>query len=123
MFRPTLRLLAAAPSQAASIPNRSKVTTGIVGLSVHPSPFTALRSTYSSTLSILSKMPPAAVYRQAAEGITTDRLAAIDALGAAGDEAAIEAVERKIGAGQIEEVIAQAEDELSLAGKMLEWKA
>lgn len=122
-FRATARLFAAAPAQAASVPARTKATTGLVGLAVHPAPFAKLRTTYASTLSILSQMPPAAVYRQAAEGITKDRLAAVELLGAAADEAAIEAVELKIGAGQIEEVIAQAEDELSLAGKMLEWKA
>lgn len=126
MFRATRTLLQAtqASHAAAAAPlRRTKISTGIVGLSVHPSPFSALRSTYTSTLSILGGMPPAAVYRQAAEGITRERLSAVDQLEGNADETAIAALEARIGQGQIEEVIQIAEDELSLAGKMLEWKA
>ncbi|QRW19310.1 NADH dehydrogenase (ubiquinone) 1 alpha subcomplex 5 [Rhizoctonia solani] len=75
-----------------------KSTTGIYGVAVHPDPLPVLRKTYESTLSILSQMPS-----HASKGDATQ-------------------VENTLGEGQIEEILMSAEDELSLAGKMLEWK-
>ncbi|CAE6469835.1 unnamed protein product [Rhizoctonia solani] len=94
-----------------------KTTTGIHGIAVHPDPLPALRKTYESTLSILSQMPSHAVYRQGTEALVKHRLDLIEK--AKGD--AIH-VEQALGEGQIEEILMSAEDELSLAGKMLEWK-
>ncbi|GAA5995174.1 hypothetical protein JCM5350_001859 [Sporobolomyces pararoseus] len=127
MFRATRRLLAAAPSanQAAtpSASLRTKVSTGIAGYSVHPEPLRALTETYQGTLTLLQQIPASAVYRQSAESITKERLEVIKSIGGQGTEQEIEAIEAKIGAGLIEEVIEQAEGELQLAGKMIEWKA
>ncbi len=84
---------------------------------MHPDPLPALQSTYSSTLSLLGSFPPESVYRQAAEALLKHRTAIIER--ANGD---IAQVEKELDAGQIEEVLDVATDELQLAGKMLEWK-
>ncbi|CAE6521492.1 unnamed protein product [Rhizoctonia solani] len=95
-----------------------KTTTGIHGIAVHPDPLPALRKTYESTLSILSQMPSHAVYRQGTEALVKHRLDLVEK--ANGDATNIE---KALGEGQIEEILMSAEDELSLAGKMLEWKS
>ncbi|KAG8696674.1 hypothetical protein FRC09_008326 [Ceratobasidium sp. 395] len=95
-----------------------KTTTGIHGIPVHPDPLPALRKTYESTLSILNQMPPSAVYRQGTEAVIRHRLDLIERSKGNPTE-----VERTLGEGQIEEVLMSASDELTLAGKMLEWKA
>ncbi|CAE6448557.1 unnamed protein product [Rhizoctonia solani] len=94
-----------------------KTTTGIHGIGVHPDPLPALRKTYESTLSVLAQMPSHAVYRQGTEALVKHRLDLIEK--AKGDAAH---VEKALDEGQIEEVLMSAEDELSLANKMLEWK-
>ncbi|GAB1518929.1 hypothetical protein RhiTH_001994 [Rhizoctonia solani] len=94
-----------------------KSTTGIYGVAVHPDPLPVLRKTYESTLSILSQMPSHAVYRQGTEALVKHRLDLIEK--SKGDATQ---VENTLGEGQIEEILMSAEDELSLAGKMLEWK-
>ncbi|GAA5988558.1 hypothetical protein JCM11641_004603 [Rhodosporidiobolus odoratus] len=102
---------------------RTKLSTGITGINVHPEPLPTLLHTYSSTLSLLQQIPASAVYRQSVESITRERLAAVNQLGGEGTEEQIEAVEGKIGGGLIEELITQAQEELKLTGKMIEWKA
>lgn len=125
MFRATRTLLAAATKpavKAAPVP-RTKVVTGIAGLDVHPRPLPALAQAYTSTLKVLEKIPAAAVYRQSAEAITKERLAVVQRRDAdQATEADIEAVEREIDAGLVEELLLQAQDELTLASKMLEYK-
>ncbi len=86
-------------------------------MAVHPDPLPELLSTYKSTLSILSSFPSESVYRQATEAILNHRSSIVEK--AAGD---IAAAEKELDAGQIEEVLDVAKDELTLAGKMLEWK-
>jgi NADH dehydrogenase (ubiquinone) 1 alpha subcomplex subunit 5 len=93
------------------------VSTGITGLAVHPDPLPVLTQTYKSTLSVLSQIPAESVYRQATEAILKQRVAIIEK--ANGD---VEAVEREMDAGQIEQVLQVAKDEQTLAGKMMEWK-
>lgn len=102
---------------------RTKTALPIVGLAVHQAPLPSLLHTYQSTLALLQQFPPSAVYRQSVESITNDRVAIINSLGGKGSEDEIEAVEHKIGAGYIEEVLVMAEEEFALTGKMLEWKA
>ncbi|GAA5870469.1 hypothetical protein JCM16303_002014 [Sporobolomyces ruberrimus] len=125
MLRATRRLLQAVPtSQPASTSSlRTKISTGIAGYPVHPEPISALTETYQGTLTLLQQIPGSAVYRQSTESITKERLDAVKSLGGEGSEQEIEAVEAKIGAGCIEEVIEQAQGELQLASKMIEWKA
>ena len=105
----------------------NKLTTGLHGLPVHPNPLPTLLDIYRSTLSALSsKIPAGVVYRQSAEAITQNRIDVIQrhagSAGSEGGEPAIEAVEREIGQGVIEELIKAAETERSLVGKMAEWK-
>ncbi|MCO5573438.1 hypothetical protein L7F22_027209 [Adiantum nelumboides] len=124
----------ASASAGASQLLRAKNTTELTGLAVHPSPFSALESSYTQTVKFLEGLPSESVYRQATLAITQQRLAALQqtqkqhqqAL-SSGDANQVEEVitdlERTLDAGQIEEVIVQAQDELKLAAKMLEWKS
>lgn len=125
MFKTSLRLFAG-HSTAASVVTpivRTKTSTTITGLPIHPCPFPYLTSVYHSTLSLLSTIPPGALYRQSVESITQERLDLIERFGLNGTEEGIRSVEEKVGLGCVEELIIMAESELSLVGKMLEWKA
>ncbi|KAI7900872.1 ETC complex I subunit conserved region-domain-containing protein [Cokeromyces recurvatus] len=95
----------------------TKVTTGITGIPVHKNPRPHLIQTYNATLEALTRIPATAVYRQATEALTKQRLAIVEST------EQVEEIETKIDVGQIEEIIMQAEDELKLVGKMEEWKA
>lgn len=94
-----------------------KQTTGIVGLEVIPNSRGVLRGLVQRVLSdVRAHIPEEAGYRKVVEATYASRLDVIDANE---DPAAIEA---KIGSGQIEELVAQAKDELGLIPKMKEWK-
>ena len=71
---------------------------------------------YTDTLSALKRLPKEVEYRKAVESITQQRLQIIQ------NEHDIGSIEKKIDCGQIEELVGQAEDELSLISKMEEWK-
>jgi len=107
MFRLTRPLLQAIRS-----------STGITGLAVHHDPIPALTSAYTKTLELLKTLPESSVYRQATEALTQHKLDVVN--GAIGDAAK---AEKDLDEGLIEQAIAQAERELSLAAKMQEWKA
>ena len=94
------------------------MTTGIYGLAVHPDPLPELTKTYESTLAALSSIPEHAAYRQGAQALTLRKLKIVQ--DANGD---IAEAEKQLDEGQIEQAIAIAKDELSLVGKMAEWKA
>jgi len=96
----------------------SKISTGIYGLAVHPNPLPELIKTYEFTLTALTSIPEHAAYRQGAEALTSKKLKIVQ--DANGD---IAEVEKQLDEGQIEQAIAIANDELGLAGKMVEWKA
>lgn len=98
--------------------NVLKRTTGLTGLAVHPNPLPQLTKTYEETLSVLASIPSTSVYRQGAEALTLRKLNIVKT--ANGDVAA---VEKQLDEGQIEEALDIASDELSLAAKMVEWKA
>lgn len=113
---------------------RAKATTEMTGLAVHPAPIQALHDTYTKTLSLLNSLPSESVYRQATQALTENRLQAVQKIQQenqnavnSGDKEQVESVilqlESAIDAGQIEEVIMQAHDEINLAAKMLEWKS
>jgi len=95
-----------------------KRSTGITGLAVHPNPLPELVKTYETTLSTLSAIPQTSVYRQATEALVRHKLNIVQS--ASGD---VSAVENALNEGQIEQSLDIASDELSLAAKMIEWKA
>lgn len=117
------RALRQATSAASQYAPRQKTALPLTGIQVHQDPIPALVGLYKSTLSVLQQVPASAVYRQSVESITRDRLHVVEQFAGQGTEQDIEAIEQRIDAGYIEEVIKQADDELQLAGKMLEWKA
>ncbi|KAK7896036.1 hypothetical protein WMY93_021361 [Mugilogobius chulae] len=94
-----------------------KKTTGLVGLAVSQNPHERLRILYSKILASLQTIPQDAAYRKYTEQLVNDRLHHVKT------EPDVEKLEQKISCGQIEEVIFQAECELSLSRKMSEWKA
>ncbi|KAI8771591.1 NADH dehydrogenase [ubiquinone] 1 alpha subcomplex subunit 5 [Biomphalaria glabrata] len=93
-----------------------KLTTGLTGLPVARHPHKTLKVLYSRILAYINKMPSDAGYRKHTEQITNQRLNLVNS------ETDVQKLEEKINCGQIEEVIKQAERELTLARKMLEWK-
>ncbi|KAJ2629196.1 hypothetical protein H4R22_003462 [Coemansia sp. RSA 1290] len=75
-------------------------------------------STLEQTLDELkAKIPEKAVYRQSVEAITAYRLKIVEE-----NEDPLLA-EKLINAGQMEELVEQAQDEIRLISKMAEWKA
>jgi NADH dehydrogenase (ubiquinone) 1 alpha subcomplex subunit 5 len=95
----------------------AKWPTGITGLHVQPQARNQLLNLYTATLNTLKEIPEHAVYRQAVEALTKDRLRIVQSTE---DTNAIEA---QIGQGLVEEVIAAAEKELVLVEKMKQWQA
>ncbi|KAJ2760819.1 hypothetical protein IWQ57_006205, partial [Coemansia nantahalensis] len=92
-------------------------STGIVGVPVNPAARARLLELYSTTLAeVKAKIPAAAVYRQSVEAVTAHRLKIVES----NDDPA--AIEQLVNAGQIEELVGQAEDELRLVSRMAEWK-
>ncbi|KAJ8609459.1 hypothetical protein CTAYLR_005430 [Chrysophaeum taylorii] len=85
----------------------TKTSTGIVGLPVDPHARTNLIALSEKILVELKGIPEDAFYRQSVESIVNYRLKTLQSIE---DE---EAIEEEIGMGQLEELIEQAEDELS----------
>lgn len=84
--------------------------TGLAGLYQHPNPRPALIALYLHTLKFLDeRFPKDSIYKQSVEALTKNRLAIVEA------EEITENIESKIGGGLIEEIIVQANDELTLA--------
>ncbi|XP_020658785.1 NADH dehydrogenase [ubiquinone] 1 alpha subcomplex subunit 5 [Pogona vitticeps] len=93
-----------------------KKTTGLVGVAVAENPHEHLKVLYTKILAALNNIPRDAAYRKYTEKIINDRFDLVKT------EPNIEKLENKINCGQIEEVILQAQSELSLARKMVQWK-
>ncbi|XP_066543125.1 NADH dehydrogenase [ubiquinone] 1 alpha subcomplex subunit 5-like [Amia ocellicauda] len=79
-------------------------------------PHDRLRVLYTKILASLQSIPQDAAYRRYTEQVISQRFDLVKS------EPDVEKLEKKINSGQIEEVILQAENELSLSRKMLEWK-
>ncbi|CAD6191956.1 unnamed protein product [Caenorhabditis auriculariae] len=94
-----------------------KKTTGLTGLFVNENPHRVLTVVYGRILRALEQMPKDAAYRKYTETIVKQRLALVQT------ETNIERLEQKIGMGQIEEVIEQAEYELEATRAVLDSKA
>ncbi|RZR99323.1 hypothetical protein BHM03_00028879 [Ensete ventricosum] len=102
--------MGAAWMQAAG---KVKETTGIVGLDVVPNAQEVLVSLYSRTLKEIQAVPQDEGYRKAVESFTRHRLQVCQ------EEEDWEAIEKRIGCGQVEELIEEAQDELKLIAKMI----
>lgn len=103
-----------APCTAKTHHRHLKTTTGIVGLDVQPEAKRILSTIYAKTLQQLEQFPKDSEYRRVVDDLTRERLAHVD-----GNDSAAN-IEAAIGAGQIEELIQQAEDELNLIPVLLE---
>uniref|UniRef100_A0A452EMZ7 NADH dehydrogenase [ubiquinone] 1 alpha subcomplex subunit 5 n=1 Tax=Capra hircus TaxID=9925 RepID=A0A452EMZ7_CAPHI len=77
---------------------------------------TRLKILYTKILDVLGHIPKNAAYRKYTEQITNEKLSIVKA------EPDVKKLEEQLQGGQIEEVILQAENELSLARKMIQWK-
>ena len=93
-----------------------KKTTDLVGLAVCNTPHERLTILYTKILDILKQFPKHAAYRKYTEQITNEKLDMVKA------EPDVKKLENLLQSGEVEEVILQAEHELSLARKMLQWK-
>ncbi|XP_011314595.1 NADH dehydrogenase [ubiquinone] 1 alpha subcomplex subunit 5 [Fopius arisanus] len=93
-----------------------KLTTMLTGLRVAQAPHRSLDHLYSKILRALQKLPTTYPYRMQTEKVIKDRT---EILLCTED---IPTIEEKIGCGQVEELIVQAENELILARKMSVWK-
>ncbi|XP_014499359.1 probable NADH dehydrogenase [ubiquinone] 1 alpha subcomplex subunit 5, mitochondrial [Vigna radiata var. radiata] len=92
-----------------------KASTGIVGLEVVPNAREVLIGLYSKTLKEIQKVPEDEGYRKAVESFTKHRLSVCK------EEEDWEAIEKRLGCGQVEELIEEAQDELKLISYMIEW--
>ena len=90
-----------------------KQTTGIVGLDVVPNAREVLIGLYSKTLKEIQAVPEDEGYRKAVESFTRHRLKVCQ------EEEDWENIEKRLGCGQVEELIEEAQDELKLIGKMI----
>ncbi|XP_031213568.1 NADH dehydrogenase [ubiquinone] 1 alpha subcomplex subunit 5-like [Mastomys coucha] len=93
-----------------------KKATGLVGSAVCDTPHERLTIMYTKVLHLLKPFPQHAAYRKHMELITNEKLGMIKA------EPDIKKLEALLQGSEVEEVILQAEHELSLARKMLQWK-
>ncbi|KAF5306980.1 hypothetical protein FQR65_LT07203 [Abscondita terminalis] len=93
-----------------------KKTTGLTGLAVSAVPHHSLGVLYGKIMRTLQKMPETAAYRKYTEKIICERAQILNSTKDVGQ------IENTIGCGQVEELIVQAENELMLARKMLNWK-
>lgn len=92
---------------------RVKETTGIVGLDVVPNARELLIGLYTKTLEEIKAVPEDEGYRKAVESFTRHRLQVCQ------EEKDWESIESKLGCGQVEELIEEAQDELKLIGHMV----
>ncbi|CAM6095098.1 unnamed protein product [Calypogeia fissa] len=96
--------------------SKVKESTGITGLRVEPNAREVLIGLYNKTLDIVQTIPETAQYRKTVEEISRHRLKVVE------ESKDWEEIEAKLAAGQVEQIIEQAKDELLLIPKMAEWK-
>lgn len=131
MFATRALRLASTAVRATARPTflRTKRSTNLAGLDIHPDPLPELESTYTHTLHVLKALPETGVFRQSAEAVTQLRLDIVKANmtpasreDPRASEEAIDRVVEAIDCGLIEEIVDQAHDEFELATKMIDWK-
>ncbi len=87
---------------------RQKRSTGLVGLEVVPEARAKLIAIYEQTLEKVAAIPAGVPYRETVEQITRHRLAVCQA------NESEDAIEELVDCGQVEELLEQAQDELTL---------
>lgn len=103
--------------RASKLLQLCKQTTGMVGLEVLPSGRETLEKSVEAVLSAVKlRIPEGAGYRKVLEATYEHRMSIIRGSDNVAD------IETKIGSGQIEELVAQAKDELNLIPHMVSWK-
>ncbi|XP_042422532.1 probable NADH dehydrogenase [ubiquinone] 1 alpha subcomplex subunit 5, mitochondrial isoform X2 [Zingiber officinale] len=100
-------------AMSTQVGKKVKETTGIVGLDVVPNAREVLISLYTLTLREIQVVPPDEGYRKAVESFTRQRL------NVCLEEDDWEEIENRLGCGQVEELIEEAKDELTLISKMI----
>ena len=85
-----------------------KKSTGLVGIPVNPNARPELAGLYSRLSSALLRLPETSGYRKAAEAAVNERISLLNASSSDTE------FEQKVGMGQMEELITQAEGELEL---------
>ena len=117
-----------------------KLSTNLTGMTVAKNPHHVLGLYYSKTLRALAKMPSDYPYRKYTEEVmkkkkkyssgTRQPILLLLLFQVIQERSAIlksstdlQELEKKIGCGQIEEIMIQAKNELTLARKTLEWKS
>ncbi|XP_044467273.1 probable NADH dehydrogenase [ubiquinone] 1 alpha subcomplex subunit 5, mitochondrial isoform X2 [Mangifera indica] len=90
-----------------------KQTTGIVGLDVVPNVREVLINLCSKTLREIPAVPEDEGCRKAVESFTRHRLKVFQ------EEEDWEMIEKRLGCGQVEELIDEAQDQLKLIDKMI----
>ncbi|KAM7128357.1 LOW QUALITY PROTEIN: NADH dehydrogenase [ubiquinone] 1 alpha subcomplex subunit 5 [Ciconia maguari] len=103
-------------SRSTAMAGALRKTTGLVGLAVAENPHERLRILYTKILGVLQNIPKDAAYRKYTEQIVKQRFNLVQT------ETDVQKLQDKLNSGHIEEVIVQAENELSLARKMMQWK-
>jgi NADH dehydrogenase (ubiquinone) 1 alpha subcomplex subunit 5 len=93
-----------------------KESTNLTGLTVAKNPHLTLSVLYNKILKTLEPMPDSAFYKEETKSLVESRLQLVNTIR---DPAELEV---KLNSGQLEEVIKEAEYELSLARKMNQWK-
>ncbi len=88
----------------------------VVGLKADPNPRETLKSRYQDILNAVAAFPEDSAYRRNVTAINEYRLGVVES------HSNVEEIEQRLGLGQIEEVIEQAEDELELIPCMAKWK-
>jgi NADH dehydrogenase (ubiquinone) 1 alpha subcomplex subunit 5 len=92
--------------------SKVKESTGITGLPVVPNAREVLIGLYNKTLDVVQIIPETAQYRKTVEEISRQRLKVVE------ESKDWEEIEAKLQAGQVEQIIEQAKDELHLIPKM-----
>jgi len=110
-----LQSLVRNPSHGIRLFSAEKLTTGFVGLEVVPNAREVLIGLYTKTLKELQGIPASAQYRVNVEKLTNYRL------GVCQNHEDPHTIETTILQGQLEELIAAAEEELKLIPQMKEW--
>lgn len=96
--------------------NTLNKATGLTGLLMSRNPHFTLTTLYTKILGTLKKMPEEAAYRKHTEKIVSERLSIVSS------EKDIQKVAERIDSGLPEELILQAENELHLARRMIQFR-